>query len=80
MFSPFARVESIPNLRQGLPLYPNVGNGYVGGTLGCFQQLGGNEGPRATAGIVHVAGVFNGGGTGSKRAEVPGVHSVYVVG
>jgi trehalose/maltose hydrolase-like predicted phosphorylase len=76
VFSPIARIEE----DGGLPLYPNVGNGYVGGMLGCFRQDVGGEGPTATAGVLHVAGIFNGASTASKRAEIPGVHSVFVVG
>ena len=93
---------------QGLQLWPNIGNGYVGGVLGCFptdigssgqpaepefvnqhnamnveffqtRQNLGNDDPVATAGVVHVGGVFNGEGVASTRAEVPGVHSVYPI-
>ena len=64
-------------LDQGLPLYPAVANGYLGMTLGCFKTDGINEGPTATAGVIHVAGVFNGRGTNSRRAELPGLHSVF---
>lgn len=91
---------------QGLQLWPNIGNGYVGGVLGCFPtDIGssgqplepsfmnrdgvneafetrhnlGNDDPVATAGVVHVGGVFNGKGVVSTRAEVPGIHSVYPI-
>jgi hypothetical protein len=62
---------------RNLPLYPNVGNGYLGGILGCFREDNGGEGPTATAGVLHVGGVFNGENTSSKRAEVPGIFSLY---
>ena len=63
--------------RGRLPLYPAMANGYMGAPLGCFSTDGGGEGPTATAGVVHVAGVFNGKGTNSKRAELPGMYSRY---
>jgi len=85
--------SNVTEFSQGLQLWPNIGNGYVGGVLGCFKtDIGtrgvakgpgsvalGNLDPVATAGVVHVGGVFSGNGTFSDRAEVPGVHSVYPV-
>ena len=62
-----------------LPLYPNLGNGYLGGMLGCFAEDDGGEGPTAVPGVIHVAGVFTGKGTSSHRAETPGVFSLYPV-
>ena len=62
----------LPSEHRKLPLYPNLGNGYLGGVLGCFQQDRGGEGPTATAGVIHIGGVFTGKTTSSHRAEVPG--------
>ena len=75
---------------QPLPLEANIGNGYVGFTLGCFrgtcgsqQLLGASMRSGGTncvrPGVVRVAGVYNGAGTQSARAALPGVHSVYAV-
>ena len=47
--------------------------------LGCFATDGMKEGPTATAGVIHIAGVYNGVGTSSKRAELPGMYSVYPI-
>jgi hypothetical protein len=70
-----------------MPLYPNYGNGYLGGFLGCFTQdhdvkrvlRNGGEGPTATAGVIHVGGIFSGKNTGSMRAEIPGIFSLYPI-
>eukprot|EP00039_Didymoeca_costata_P005392 m.81275 g.81275 ORF g.81275 m.81275 type:complete len:815 (-) comp12801_c0_seq8:34-2478(-) len=56
-----------------LPLYPNIGNGYIGGTLGCFKDYQ----PQLKAGVLHIGGVFSGNETGSNRADIPGAFSVY---
>jgi len=76
-----------------LPLYPNIGNGYFGGTLGCFPSTcGGSTGAleqsRArsqeggtncvVSGVLRIAGVYTGAGTRSVRAALPAVHSVFV--
>ena len=47
--------------------------------LGCFATDAMSEGPTATAGVIHIAGVYNGAGTKSKRAELPGMYSVYPI-
>lgn len=69
----------IESEHRTLPLYPNFGNGYLGGVLGCFAEDGGAEGPTAVPGVIHVAGVFTGKGTSSHRAETPGMFSLYPV-
>ena len=69
----------LPAAHSTLPLYPNYGNGYLGGVLGCFAQDTIGEGPTATAGVVHVGGVFAGKGDASQRAEIPGLFSMYPV-
>jgi hypothetical protein len=69
----------IESEHRKLPLYPNFGNGYLGGFLGCFAEDRGGEGPTAVPGVIHVAGVFTGKATSSHRAEVPGVFSLYPV-
>jgi hypothetical protein len=69
----------LPAAHRTLPLYPNYGNGYLGGVLGCFAQDTIPEGPTATAGVVHVGGVFAGKGDASQRAEIPGTFSMYPV-
>jgi hypothetical protein len=69
----------IATQHQKLPLYPNYGNGYLGGFLGCFAQDQGGEGPTATAGVIHVGGIFSGKNTGSMRAEIPGIFSLYPI-
>jgi|EP01046_Picozoa_sp_COSAG06_P035427 hypothetical protein len=69
----------IESEHRKLPLYPNFGNGYLGGFLGCFAEDRGGEGPTAVPGVVHVAGVFTGKGTSSHRAETPGIHFVPIL-
>jgi hypothetical protein len=75
-----------------LPLYPNIGNGYFGGTLGCFpstcgeatgaleQRARSQEGGTncVVSGVLRIAGVYTGAGTRSVRAALPAVHSVFV--
>eukprot|EP01043_Picozoa_sp_COSAG02_P009183 COSAG02_NODE_307_length_25111_cov_5.306693_23_plen_550_part_00 len=78
---------------QPLPLNANIGNGYVGATVGCFpQNCGGVLSGRQqvgsvlrsggvnciVSGVIHVAGVYSGAGTQSERAALPGVHAVWV--
>ena len=76
---------------QPMPLNTNIGNGFVGGTVGCFPSncggaLNGQFGSSLRSGgvncivngVVHVAGVYSGAGTQSERAALPGVHAVWV--
>ena len=54
-----------------LPLYPNIGNGYVGGTLGCFPSTCGSEVSTGAAGAPRKTGAH--AGTGSTNCVVSGV-------
>ena len=75
----FSQGQAGASPSKTLPLYPAMANGYIGSPLGCFPTDNIPEGPTATAGVVHIAGVFNGKGTSSMRAELPGMYSVYPV-
>ena len=57
---------------------PNLGNVFIGFNLGCdFEhKVPGDH----KSGVMHLAGVFTGRSTASRRADLPGVFSGVVVG